>query len=78
MYSWLQYVIVNFVDLEEEKHLWLIVVVVVLGLVFAMVGAGLAMFWLHRKTSRNAYRWYNLRTLQFTTSSGDSDKKNLV
>ncbi|XP_048779734.1 uncharacterized protein LOC125683062 [Ostrea edulis] len=68
-------------DLEEEKHLRLIIVVVVLGLIFAMVGAGLTMFWLCRKTNQNAYRrnrFYNLWTLRSTTYSGDGDKQNLV
>uniref|UniRef100_A0A8W8N7E5 Uncharacterized protein n=2 Tax=Magallana gigas TaxID=29159 RepID=A0A8W8N7E5_MAGGI len=68
-------------DIEEEKQLALFVGVVILGVFFAVVGAGLTMYWIYRKTHPGAYRHNrldDLQRLQSTSSTNDDVKKTLA
>lgn len=68
-------------DLEEERQLGLFFGVILLGSIFALVGAGLSMYWLYRKTHPDAYRrssLHDLQRLRSTSSTNDDVKKSMV
>ncbi|XP_078334455.1 uncharacterized protein LOC111135862 isoform X1 [Crassostrea virginica] len=67
--------------LEEERQLGLFFGVILLGSMFALVGAGLSMYWLYRKTHPDAYRrssLHDLQRLRSTSSTNDDVKKSMV
>lgn len=73
--------VLHTVDIEEEKQLALFVGVVILGVFFAVVGAGLTMYWIYRKTHPGAYRHNrldDLQRLQSTSSTNGDVKKTLA
>ncbi|XP_061181528.1 uncharacterized protein LOC133190072 [Saccostrea echinata] len=66
-------------DIEEEKKMALFIVVVMIGVIFAVLGAGMTIFWVYRRTNSSSYRWYrqgDQQRLQATLRSSGNVKQS--